>query len=130
MAAPARIITRHPPPVTIFPTLRCRPLLVQGIPVARDIRDFARVIPVARFHEKPPLFMLRLHSDSSSPANDTHEARACRPGRRVASMRWFAIAFLVLLDVCDPSPFSPELECLPESKLTPDRIAEVNNLIP
>ena len=48
--------TRHPPPVTALPTLRCRPLLLSGIPVFREILDFARVTPTARFQEKPPLF--------------------------------------------------------------------------
>ena len=58
MAPPAMIMMRHPPPVVILPTLRCRPLFVRGIPVALEILDFARLIPAARFHEKPPLFIL------------------------------------------------------------------------
>jgi len=57
IAPVVRIITRHPPLVTILPTLRCRPLLVSGIPVVRDIFDFAFVTPIARFHENPPLFI-------------------------------------------------------------------------
>ena len=56
----ARIGIKHPPPVIIFPTLRCRPDVVSGMPVARDIFDFIRVTPVARLHEKPPKFRLRL----------------------------------------------------------------------
>ncbi len=39
------------------PTLRCRPDLVHGIPVARDTRRFAAVIPRKRFQLKPPRFM-------------------------------------------------------------------------
>lgn len=45
---------RHPPPVTILPTLRCLPDFVRGIPVALEIRDFAALTPKARFQEKPP----------------------------------------------------------------------------
>jgi hypothetical protein len=57
---------RHPPPVTIRPILRCRPLLVSGIPILLEILDFAAEIPTARFQEKPPLFTLPLESDRSS----------------------------------------------------------------
>jgi hypothetical protein len=46
------------PPVAILPTLRCLPDFVRGIPVDLDIFDFARVIPVARFQEKPPWFAM------------------------------------------------------------------------
>lgn len=47
---------RQPPPVIILPTLRWRPLLVRGIPVALEMRCLVRVTPVSRFQEKPPLF--------------------------------------------------------------------------
>ena len=57
-ASPSTSIgTRHPPPVMALPTFRWRPLLVSGIPVDLEILDFARVTPVARFHENPPLFI-------------------------------------------------------------------------
>jgi hypothetical protein len=39
-----------------LPSFRCRPDRVNGIPIDREICCFARVIPIARFHEKPPLF--------------------------------------------------------------------------
>jgi hypothetical protein len=39
----------------IDPTLRCRPDFVHGMPVARETRRFAFVIPVTRFQLKPPL---------------------------------------------------------------------------
>jgi len=38
----------------IAPTLRCRPDFVQGMPVARETRRFAVVMPSSRFHENPP----------------------------------------------------------------------------
>src|SRR5207253_1049010 len=41
----------------IDPTLRCRPDLVHGMPVARETRRLAFVIPSARFQLKPPLFI-------------------------------------------------------------------------
>ena len=41
----------------IAPTLRCRPDLVQGMPVARETRRLAPVIPTNRFQLKPPLFI-------------------------------------------------------------------------
>ena len=39
------------------PTLRCRPDLVHGIPVARDTRRFALVTPNWRLQLHPPLFI-------------------------------------------------------------------------
>ena len=59
-APPAIIMTRHPPPVTIFPIFRWRPLFVSGIPVEREMFDFILVIPSARFQEKPPFPMIYL----------------------------------------------------------------------
>jgi hypothetical protein len=52
--------TRHPPPVTIFPILRCLPLFVRGIPVVRDIFVFIFVTPKRRLIDNPPLFILCL----------------------------------------------------------------------
>ena len=46
------------PPVTIFPIFLCRPVFVNGIPVAREIFDLALVTPRARFIEKPPRFAM------------------------------------------------------------------------
>jgi len=66
---PTMIITKHPPPVTALPIFRCRPLLVSGIPVARDMLDLALVIPTSRFHENPPLFILGLPFSSSVSAS-------------------------------------------------------------
>lgn len=43
------IVDNKHPPVTILPIFRCRPAFVSRIPVARDIRLFAAVIPIARF---------------------------------------------------------------------------------
>ena len=40
------------------PTLRCRPDLVHGMPVARDTRRFAFVTPNWRFQLQPPLFIV------------------------------------------------------------------------
>jgi hypothetical protein len=34
--------------------------LVSGTPIAREMLDFTRVTPIARFHENPPLFTIRL----------------------------------------------------------------------
>lgn len=48
----------HPPPVTVLPTLHCLPLFVSGMPMDLDILDLAAEMPVARFHENPPLFIL------------------------------------------------------------------------
>jgi len=42
---------KHPPPVTIRPTLRCLPPRVVGMPVVRAILRFAAVTPVARRQE-------------------------------------------------------------------------------
>lgn len=46
--------------ITKEPTLRCRPCLVRGMPVARAIFCFAAVMPTARFHEKdsPGIFIM------------------------------------------------------------------------
>lgn len=57
IAIPMPNVTRHPPPVTILPIFRCRPLLVSGMPMAREILDLAAEIPTNLFHEKPPRFM-------------------------------------------------------------------------
>jgi hypothetical protein len=46
------------PQPTIRPSLRCRPDRVQGMPVARETRCLALVIPTARFHENPPLLAM------------------------------------------------------------------------
>jgi hypothetical protein len=46
---------RHP---AAAPALRCLPDLVIGIPILREILCFALVTPSARFHEKPPLFIV------------------------------------------------------------------------
>jgi len=47
--------TQHP---AARPTLRCRPDLVSGIPVFRDIFPFIPEMPVARFHENEnPCFL-------------------------------------------------------------------------
>ena len=43
--------------MTVRPIFRWRPERVSGIPILRDIRAFAPLIPTKRFHEKPPLFM-------------------------------------------------------------------------
>lgn len=45
------------PFVTILPIFRSLPLLVNGIPILREIFDFTRDIPIKRFHENPPLFI-------------------------------------------------------------------------
>lgn len=42
----------------IEPTLRCRPDLVHGIPVARETRRLAAEMPKRRFQLKPPLFIV------------------------------------------------------------------------
>lgn len=47
------------------PSLRCRPERVSGMPVARENRCFALVIPSARFHENVspgPNFMAEPYS--------------------------------------------------------------------
>lgn len=41
--------SKHP---IIFPTLRCRPARVSGIPILRDNFPFAADRPIARFQEK------------------------------------------------------------------------------
>jgi len=58
MAAPITNTTIHPPPVTILPIFLCLPLLVNGIPIDREILDLAAETPMNRFHENPPLFIL------------------------------------------------------------------------
>jgi hypothetical protein len=45
------------PLVTILPIFWLRPLLVKGMPVLREMFDLTRVMPISRFHEKPPLFI-------------------------------------------------------------------------
>jgi len=40
------------------PILRCRPVLVKGMPIFRLILALAWEIPRNRFQEKPPLFMI------------------------------------------------------------------------
>lgn len=42
--------------VNSAPNFLCLPLLVKGIPVARETLCFALVIPNNLFQEKPPLF--------------------------------------------------------------------------
>ncbi len=59
---PSPIMIRQPPPVTILPILRSRPLFVSGMPIVREIRDLAAEIPTNRFHENPPKFILMLLS--------------------------------------------------------------------
>lgn len=73
------------------PTLRCRPDLVHGMPVARDTRRFALVMPNWRFQLHPPLFI------SDTPFR--MDRRAGRNGagvsrRRVTPLprRWYSIA--------------------------------------
>ena len=46
-------------PRDIAPTLRCRPDFVHGMPVARETRRFATVMPSSRFQENPPWFVIR-----------------------------------------------------------------------
>jgi hypothetical protein len=46
-----------PPPISSLPSFASLPCFVQGIPVARDIRRLAFVIPKNRLHENPPRFM-------------------------------------------------------------------------
>jgi hypothetical protein len=43
---------------TILPIFCCLPLLVNGIPIFREMFDFAVDIPVALFQENPPLFII------------------------------------------------------------------------
>lgn len=49
--------TRHPPPVTILPIFCWRPLLVNGMPMDRDILLLAAEIPTNLRQENPPQFM-------------------------------------------------------------------------
>jgi hypothetical protein len=53
----ATIVTEQPFE-TILPIFCCLPLLVNGIPIFREMFDFALDIPVALFQENPPLFIL------------------------------------------------------------------------
>jgi len=55
---PRLIMIRQPPPVTMRPILRSRPLLVSGMPMDLEILDFAAEIPTNLFHENPPKFIL------------------------------------------------------------------------
>ena len=57
IAIPSPNRTRQPPPVTILPIFLSRPLLVSGMPMVREILDFAAEIPKNRFQEKPPKFI-------------------------------------------------------------------------
>jgi hypothetical protein len=41
----------------MLPIFRSLPLLVKGMPIDLDIRALAAVMPVNRFHEKPPRFI-------------------------------------------------------------------------
>ncbi len=53
-------LTGHPQPfVSEAPIFLCRPLLERGMPVVREIVCLARVMPTSRFHEKPPLFLIK-----------------------------------------------------------------------
>ena len=65
---PIRITTMQPPPVTILPIFLCLPLLVNGIPMDREILDFVLEIPINRFHENPPLFIFTILNDAHSQA--------------------------------------------------------------
>src|SRR5580704_1356072 len=61
--------TRHPPPETILPSFRWRPLLVSGMPIRRDSRALAAEIPTARFQEKPPKpILFQVDARSGPPA--------------------------------------------------------------
>jgi len=66
---------RAAPPVTILPTLRCRPPLVSGMPMDLDILDFAAVIPRSLFHENPPLFIGHPPPGSGSRSCEEHNER-------------------------------------------------------
>jgi len=70
---PIQIVIRHPPPVTILPIFLCLPLLVRGIPIERDIFDFAEEIPINRFHEKPPLFIFVFPPGINAKYDTRHE---------------------------------------------------------
>ena len=48
----------HPPPVTILPIFCALPLLDKGIPILREIFCFTLVMPIKRFQENPPRFIL------------------------------------------------------------------------
>ena len=49
--------TTHPPRVIIRPIFWSLPLLVNEMPILRDILALAAEIPTNLFHEKPPLFI-------------------------------------------------------------------------
>jgi hypothetical protein len=71
------------------PTLRCRPDLVHGMPVARDTRRFAFVTPNWRFQLQPPLF-IAVHlpegcthvTDINQPSHSLKENRADKQAKR------------------------------------------------
>lgn len=86
-AASIRIGSRQPPPVTILPTLRCRPLFVSGIPVALEILDLARVTPIARFQENPPLFTARPFTLAHKRHDWSDFARSLQRPRKGAYLR-------------------------------------------
>ncbi len=50
-------ITRQPPPLTILPSFLSRPLLVNGIPIDREILALAAETPKNLFQENPPRFI-------------------------------------------------------------------------
>jgi hypothetical protein len=54
-ATASNAIIPHP---MLDPAFRCLPDFVVGMPVFLDILDLAFDTPVARFHEKPPLFAI------------------------------------------------------------------------
>lgn len=59
------------------PSLRCRPDLVHGIPVARDNLRLAFVTPRNRFQLKPPLFTARLCLRNRPSAGSRSLSRPC-----------------------------------------------------
>lgn len=68
------------------PTLRCRPDLVHGMPVARDTRRFALVMPNWRFQLHPPLFIsdTPFRMDRRAGRNGAHQrSPRARPSRIV-----------------------------------------------
>src|SRR4051794_1886311 len=75
------------------PTLRCRPGLVQGIPVARETRRLALVMPTARLQLKPPLFigiLLAVSAEDRFKVRADNGARAEEPTALVPHGAGFA----------------------------------------
>ena len=76
------------------PTLRCRPDLVQGMPVARDTRRLAFVTPNWRFQLQPPLFMTPPRYSPAAPGRNRYPQAAelahdTRAGRFTAAVDAF-----------------------------------------